>query len=208
MKKLLFAILLTFSVYVKGQIKIGNNPTVIYSSSILELESTTRGFLLPRLTTTERNSIINPATGLQIFNTTTNILEINTGTAATPVWSKILVDKGYNGKGSVGFGDIFPNTGISVINSSGNIASILPVTTTLGVVKATKITFTTSMPDTNYYINLNGGTTNTDNTENQFSVIGAVVYYFSNKTTTGFTIVAQEMYPDTQQSAVDFNFGY
>lgn len=40
------------------------------SSSQLTVNSTTRGFLLPRITTTQRDAIASPATGLQIFNTT------------------------------------------------------------------------------------------------------------------------------------------
>ena len=38
-------------------------------SAILELNSTTKGFLLPRLTTTQMNVIPLPANGLMIFNT-------------------------------------------------------------------------------------------------------------------------------------------
>ena len=41
-------------------------------SSILELRSTTQGFLAPRLTTAERDAIVSPADGLLVFNTTTS----------------------------------------------------------------------------------------------------------------------------------------
>jgi hypothetical protein len=43
-------------------------------SSKLEVSSTTQGFLPPRLTTTQRNAIVNPANGLQIFNLTTGCI--------------------------------------------------------------------------------------------------------------------------------------
>jgi hypothetical protein len=36
---------------------------------MLELTSTTRGFLSPRVTTVQRAAIVAPATGLQMFNT-------------------------------------------------------------------------------------------------------------------------------------------
>jgi hypothetical protein len=41
------------------------------SSSILEILSTDKGVLLPRLTTIQRDAIETPATSLIIFNTTT-----------------------------------------------------------------------------------------------------------------------------------------
>lgn len=47
----------------------------------LELSSTSRGFLPPRMTTTQRDAISSPATGLMIYNTTTNKLNVYTGSA-------------------------------------------------------------------------------------------------------------------------------
>jgi uncharacterized protein (TIGR02145 family) len=55
-------------------------------SALLDMQSATRGFLPPRMTTAERSAIVNPATGLLIFNTTFSCLEMNTGTPAQPVW--------------------------------------------------------------------------------------------------------------------------
>ena len=51
-----------------GQIKMGDNPNDIDPSSLLELESTTRGFLWPRMSTNQRDNIVMPPTGLTIFN--------------------------------------------------------------------------------------------------------------------------------------------
>jgi len=57
---------------------VGISETLInaHSSSLLELQSSERGFLLPRMTTAERDNIVSPALSLMIFNTTTNCLEI------------------------------------------------------------------------------------------------------------------------------------
>ena len=44
-------------------------------AAILDLQSTNRGFLLPRLSTSQRNAIVSPPVGLQIFNTTTQCVE-------------------------------------------------------------------------------------------------------------------------------------
>jgi len=41
-------------------------------SAIMEITSTTKGFIPPRMTTGQRNSIISPKEGLIIFNTTNN----------------------------------------------------------------------------------------------------------------------------------------
>jgi hypothetical protein len=57
---------------------IGTNS--IAASSILQLNSTTRGFLPPRMTTGERDAIVSPATGLIIYNSSTNALNIYNGT--------------------------------------------------------------------------------------------------------------------------------
>jgi hypothetical protein len=62
-----------------GSVGIGTNTVV--SSSILELVSTTRGVLLPRMTTTQINAIASPANGLMVYNTTLNKLCIYENTA-------------------------------------------------------------------------------------------------------------------------------
>jgi len=55
---------------------VGIGTTNPSPSAQLEVSSTNKGFLPPRMTTAQRNTIANPADGLQIFNTTTNCLEI------------------------------------------------------------------------------------------------------------------------------------
>ena len=61
-------------------IEQSNIPTY-QNTAILNLVSTTRGFLSPRMTTTQRNAITSPATGLEIFNITTNRPNFYDGTA-------------------------------------------------------------------------------------------------------------------------------
>ena len=52
----------------KGSVLIGTSTDV--ASSILTLSSTTKGFLTPRMTTTQINAIATPAQGIMVFNTT------------------------------------------------------------------------------------------------------------------------------------------
>jgi hypothetical protein len=52
-----------------GNVGIGtNNPS---PTAITEMQSTTQGFLPPRMTSTQRDAILNPGNGLMIFNLTT-----------------------------------------------------------------------------------------------------------------------------------------
>ena len=49
-------------------------------TAIVDINSTSKGFLPPRMTTAQRDAIVNPAIGLTIFNTETNCLEWWIGT--------------------------------------------------------------------------------------------------------------------------------
>lgn len=51
------------------------------ASSVLELVSTTKGFLPPRMTTAQKNAISSPASGLVVYDTTTNKLCCYNGTS-------------------------------------------------------------------------------------------------------------------------------
>ena len=58
-------------------IGVGTSPND--SSAILQVSSTTQGFLPPRMTTTQQNAISSPTNGLVIYNTTTNKLMVYNG---------------------------------------------------------------------------------------------------------------------------------
>jgi hypothetical protein len=60
--------LLLFTITGNAQIKIGANPTTIGASSLLELESTTKGMVFPRMTGVQMNAITSPVSGMFIFN--------------------------------------------------------------------------------------------------------------------------------------------
>lgn len=65
---------------IQAQVKIGNNASSVHSSVVLEVESTDKGILPPRLTTAERDAISSPAEGLTVYNTTNKALEFFDGT--------------------------------------------------------------------------------------------------------------------------------
>lgn len=51
----------------QGGVKIGNNPTTIGTSSVLELESTAKGFVMPRMTSAQMTAITTPVAGMQVY---------------------------------------------------------------------------------------------------------------------------------------------
>ena len=61
----LAAVLLTASTY--AQVGIGT--TTPDASSALDITSTTKGLLIPRMTNVQRDAISSPATGLMIYQT-------------------------------------------------------------------------------------------------------------------------------------------
>lgn len=69
--------------------QVGIGTTDPDASSILEIESTNSGILIPRLTTTQRDGIADPETSLMIFNTTLNTYQFNAGTTMSPIWNAI-----------------------------------------------------------------------------------------------------------------------
>ena len=89
MKKLLIllAIFTTFATMAQS-VGINADGSTADASAMLDVSSTTKGFLPPRMTTTERNAIGTPATGLVIFNTTTNVLEVKSSTG----WTSLTTD--------------------------------------------------------------------------------------------------------------------
>ncbi len=73
MKKKYLVILLLpllYCIATKAQsVAINTDGSTANASALLDIKSTTKGILIPRMTKTERNSIAGPATGLMIFQT-------------------------------------------------------------------------------------------------------------------------------------------
>ena len=72
------------NVTIAGSVGIGGASA---ASAALDITSTTKGFLPPRMTTAQRDAIASPATGLVIYNTSTNKLNFYNGTAWEQVTS-------------------------------------------------------------------------------------------------------------------------
>ena len=59
--------------------QIGIGTSTPDASAVLDLSSTTKGLLMPRMTTLQQSNLVNPAIGLMVYNTTTNQIETNKG---------------------------------------------------------------------------------------------------------------------------------
>lgn len=97
-------------------VAINTDGSAATASSILDIKSTTKGLLIPRMTTVQRTAIAVPAKGLIVFDITTNGLWFHNGTAwnalssgsSTNYWSVNGSDIYNNTSGNVGIGTTTP----------------------------------------------------------------------------------------------------
>lgn len=83
--KLAFAILLFFCCWnnqqIQAQVGINNSSDAPDNSAMLDVKSSDKGFLTPRMTSAEREAISTPATGLLVYDTDENAFFFYNGTA-------------------------------------------------------------------------------------------------------------------------------
>jgi hypothetical protein len=78
---------LLFSIHLTAQQNVGIGTTTPDPSAALDIKSTDKGVLVPRMTTAERNAIASPAPGLLVFDITTNGFWFADGTT----WKQVPV---------------------------------------------------------------------------------------------------------------------
>jgi len=122
-------------------IQIGYNlslgmPPVNLSTALLELTSTTKGFLQPRMTNAQALAITSPATGLQAYDNTNNKNLLYNGTA----WQNIATESWVTGQGyltsqpwTVSGSNIYYNTGNVLIGTTTDAGYKLDVNGTARV---------------------------------------------------------------------------
>jgi hypothetical protein len=118
---------------VNGQSSIGKG-SAPDSSAALDIVSTTKGLLVPRMTTTQRDAIASPATGLQVFNTTTGKKNVYNGSAWIEIADISSSQTLTNKTVAVGSNSITGTTGkVAQFNAStGILEPGTPTTTELG----------------------------------------------------------------------------
>ena len=120
MKKLIFPFLFGLASYSAfGQVGINTTGGDPNSSAMLDVESTSKGVLIPRMTKTQRDAISSPATGLLIYQTDNSEgFYFYTGTA----WSKITSGAEASYTGGTGIdvtGTTISNTGVTSFSAAG-----------------------------------------------------------------------------------------
>ncbi|RYF96985.1 MAG: hypothetical protein EOO00_01325, partial [Chitinophagaceae bacterium] len=133
MKKLIVILCLLTSLPVINEslaqnVAINADGTAPHTSAMLDVKSTTKGFLLPRMTTAQRIAIVGPATGLKVFDLNTKSFHFYNGTAwieigaasASKFWTYNALNA-YNTTGYLGLGTTAPASRLHIV---GNEASV------------------------------------------------------------------------------------
>ena len=148
MKKLTIAVVILFSVQLNAQTGVGT--ATPDASAKLEVASTNKGFLPPRMTAIQRAAIVSPANGLLVYQTdATTGLYVNSGSSGNPVWSRVNMDWTKSGN------DISYTAGNVFITGNQNVSGNVTATNFIGsgsqlTEVATKVTGTwTLSPGTN-----------------------------------------------------------
>ena len=133
LKRFIYSFILSF-VLISGFAQTGIGTTTPDASAKLDITSTTKGLLVPRMTSTQKAAISSPANGLLVYQTDGVIgFYVNSGTSASPSWLRINTDWTKSGNDiSFTTGNISTTgtlTGGSASTLSGFAANINSITT-------------------------------------------------------------------------------
>jgi hypothetical protein len=131
-------LLFVVSVAVNAQTreKVGSNSMTISPSAVFEMESTTHGFLPPRMTKAEMIAITNPVEGLMVYCTTCNVKSIFAYSGTD--WLNLvngLVDNSLSSNGTAG---------VSSYSSTGSTGTLKLGTVVSGVTQTINATVSTA----------------------------------------------------------------
>ncbi len=133
--------------------QVGIGTTTPDNSSALQVFSTSKGILIPQLSTVQRNNIIEPAVGLIIYNATVNAIQVNSGTPLNPVWGTMVVSNGNLSSGIYAMGKVNSDGTAASINN-GTSSKITTNNNSTDTAGDYQITFSTPLPNNDYIIQL------------------------------------------------------
>ncbi len=118
---LLITVVLFWSVYIpvfSQSLSINTDGSTANASAMLDVKSTVKGLLIPRMTTVQKTGIATPATGLQVYDTDLNQFYFYNGSA----WTAIPTGANANNYWTLSGGNIYNNTGTNV-----GIGALIPL---------------------------------------------------------------------------------
>ncbi|CAN5774712.1 hypothetical protein BH10BAC3_BH10BAC3_05180 [soil metagenome] len=133
MKKIILSSIISlFTIASFAQNNVGIGTTLPDASAALDIASTTRGLLIPRMATAERTAIVSPAKGLMVFDNTTSTYWFYNGTVWTEMngagGSSPWVTSGNNiysaNTGNVGVGTTSPVVKLDIRSTGSQVARI------------------------------------------------------------------------------------
>src|SRR5580704_439719 len=72
------------------------------ASAQLDISSSSRGLLIPRMDSNAVKAIVSPAPGLMVYDSSRKQLLVNMGTAGVPDWENIIAKSGWSLTGNAG----------------------------------------------------------------------------------------------------------
>jgi hypothetical protein len=149
--KTFYALLVTIFPFFGIAQSVGIGTTSPNNSALLDLSSTNKGLLIPRMTSAQRNAIANAATGLLVFDLDTNSFLFYTGTAWVSLATNENKEKSIyipgNGLSYNPSASITPTLyGLNLGNTAGQAVFVVPKPVDWDSTKAFTITLHFSLP--------------------------------------------------------------
>jgi hypothetical protein len=114
MKHILILLFVALVINVHGQVAISTDGSLPDNSAMLDVKSTAKGILVPRMSSVQRTAIASPAAGLLVFDNTTSSFWYYTGST----WSNLSTG---GGTGWLLTGNASTDTAVNFIGTTTNM---------------------------------------------------------------------------------------